>query len=199
MANKNLDSTSSSYNFNEKKIKINHLEKIREDIRDEIKRRIEQRDRYSIEFTIALSAIIAVSFYQAQNKFILIFLPGISNYFSWLIFYSYRIHIILVQYIYTKIEPSLSELCKLELENEWQHYYKMHEEYGIRRPFFLIINWLITFIILFYLILTEDLSNEIYRLLICASFVIYPLSALIITLKYKTTDMDNVDNKRLVS
>jgi hypothetical protein len=41
---------------------IKHLEALREDARDEIKRRIEQRDKYSIQLTIALAAIVAVSF-----------------------------------------------------------------------------------------------------------------------------------------
>jgi hypothetical protein len=39
-----------------------HLEKIRDDIRDEIKRRIDQRDKYSIQLTVVLSAIVGVSF-----------------------------------------------------------------------------------------------------------------------------------------
>lgn len=41
---------------------IAHLEVIRQDIRDEIKKRIEQRDRYSIQLISALGALVTVAF-----------------------------------------------------------------------------------------------------------------------------------------
>jgi hypothetical protein len=48
-----------------------HLEKLRDDARDEIKRRIEQRDKCSIQLTIALGAIVAVAFSKNLDKALL--------------------------------------------------------------------------------------------------------------------------------
>lgn len=116
---------------------IYHLDALREDARDEIKRRIEQRDRYSIQLVIALSAIFAVSLYRAEFFSVLTIVPLVSWYFTSLILYSYDIHYILAEYLRDEIEPLLSELCNIPKNIEWQNYYEGKKISGIRREFFI--------------------------------------------------------------
>ena len=107
---------------------IAHLEKLREDIRDEIKKRIEQRDKYSIQLTIALSAVIAIAFSKTKDENfvysgILIVVPLISIYFNVLIMYSYTIHRTAARYLREKIEQELANLCGTPIDMEWENYY----------------------------------------------------------------------------
>jgi len=92
-----------------------HLEKLRDDVRDEIKKRIEQRDKYSIQLTIALGAIVAFTFRSGSSgsSQALIAAPLVSIYFTVLILYSYRIHKILARYLREEIEPRLAELHEI--------------------------------------------------------------------------------------
>jgi len=63
------------------KRQIAHLELLRQDARDEIKRRIEQRDKYSIQLTIAIGAILAFSIRPNGSSLTLIAIPIVSIYF----------------------------------------------------------------------------------------------------------------------
>jgi len=133
---------------------IAHLEAIRIDIRDEIKRRIEQRDKYSIQLTIALAALVAISLSTGFGKALLA-APLVSIYFTVLILYSYRVHSILARYLCEEIEPELSLRCETPSEKEWETWYQKQEVPGIRRSFFLRALWVVTSISLFYLWVAE--------------------------------------------
>jgi FtsH-binding integral membrane protein len=147
---------------------LDHLEVLRKDTRDEIKRRIEQRDKYSIQMTIALGALIAVSFSSTNSpdlRMVLIAVPLVSLYFTVLILYSYRVHKVLATYLKDKIEPKLAEGYSIDLGLEWENYYKDHEVQGIRRWFFLVTLWAVTGLSLGYLWYIRDSQTELNAVL----------------------------------
>ena len=128
---------------------IAHLEVLRADGRDEIKRRIQQRDQYSIQLTIALSAILAAAF-AAGKQIIVILAPLITAYFVRLIFTSYRLHELLVHWLKTYIEPELAKLCNtppnIELET-----WLANQEKGRRKKIFVWALWGVTVLSMGYL------------------------------------------------
>ena len=158
---------------------IEHLEAIRQDVRDEIKRRIEQRDKYSIQMTMALGAIVALSFPTDFGK-ALMAAPLITIYFTVLVLYSYRIHGLLVLYLREEIEPELARLCGTSREKEWETWYKAHAVPGIRRAFFLCTLWLVCIASPAYLWMAETEQTE-FRMALIVATTIYILAASAIT------------------
>ena len=161
-----------------------HLERLLQDARDEIKRRIEQRDKYSIQLTIALGVLVAVSFSSTSSpdlRMVLIAIPLVSLYFTTLILYSYRVHQVLAKYLSDKIEPKLAEGYKVDLDMEWENYYKEQEVPGIRRWFFMAALWVVTILSLVYLWFNNDLRTELGAALLIMT-ILYGILVIIITL-----------------
>src|SRR6266851_2489301 len=107
-----------------------HLETLRADVRDEIKRRIEQRDKFSIQLTISLGAILAVAFSKPELSRVLVAAPLVSIYFTVLILYSYRIHKVLTKYLREKLEPELASAIGSAIDFELATYYSKHAVAG---------------------------------------------------------------------
>lgn len=151
---------------------IAHFEKIRQDSRDEVKRRIEQRDKYSIQLSLALAAVVAVSFSNPDLRAVLIAAPLVSIYYTVLILYSYRVHHVLAKYLREEIEPALAYLYGTPLDKEWETYYakQKHVVPGIRRQFFLYALWIVSASSLGYLWLAQC-SQLGWPLLLIASVV----------------------------
>jgi len=160
-----------------------HLEAILQYKRDEIKRRIKQRDKYSIQLTIALGAIVAVSFPPTAFSKALIAAPLVSIYFTVLILYSYRIHRLLALYLREKIEPELARLCGTSPAIEWETYYVDHAVPGIRRSFFLGALWVTCVVSLAYLWMAESGQTE-FRIVLIVATTIYMLAAIAITVAF---------------
>jgi hypothetical protein len=136
----------------DKQTAIAHLEALREDMRGEIKDRIKQRDQYSIQLTIALASIVAISASgggltgAATNlhlERVLVAAPLVSIYFTTLILYSYRVHKMISAYLRTVIEPNLAQLCGTRPDQEWESHYQQHAIPGIRKSFFLSALWIV--------------------------------------------------------
>lgn len=163
---------------------IAHLEAIRQDIRDEIKRRIQQRDRYSIQLTIALGAIVAVSFSTPNFGKVLIAAPLVSIYFTMLILYSYRVHRISAEYLRCKIEPELARLCETSPDIEWETHYNTLAVPGIRELFFKWALWLVTVLSLTYLWTVES-KNCGFIIVLGLTTAAYIGTALWITLVFR--------------
>lgn len=168
---------------------IAHLESIKKDIRDEVKQRIEQRDKYSIQLTIGLGGIVAVSFGPTGFEKALIAAPLVSIYFTVLILYSYRIHKILASYCRDMIEPELARLCGTSPDMEWEAYYLTQDVPGIRRVFFMVALWVITVLPPLYLWFVEE-QVEIFELtwfrsVLIVSEIVFIVASLTITLKFK--------------
>ncbi len=132
-----------------------HLETLRADVRDEIKRRIEQRDKFSIQLTISLGAILAIAFSKPELSRVLVSAPLVSIYFTVLILYSYRIHAVLTLYLREKLEPELASVAGLPVDFELETYYSKHSVAGIRKTFFLAALWIVTLGSLAYLFSSE--------------------------------------------
>lgn len=164
----------------DRRIAIVHLEVLRQDARDETKRRIEQRDKYSIQLTIALAAIVAVSVSRLGFGKVLVVAPLVSIYFTVLILYSYRVHNVLASYLREKIEPELARRCGTPPEMEWETFYRTQAVPGIRRGFFLVGLWGLTIGSLLYLWFTESAQPEFALVLVVIS-VVYILSIAAIT------------------
>jgi len=151
-----------------------HWEEIRRDVRDEIKRRIEQRDKYSIQLIIALGAIISIAFIKSEFREVLIAAPFVSIYFTVLILYSYRIHKVLAKYFREVVGPALANLYGTPKELEWGLWYSKHEVSGIRRWFFLGTMWIIAALSLLYLWLSQP--QEPFRTILIVFTVLYSLA-----------------------
>lgn len=158
-----------------------HLEKIRDDIRDEIKRRIDQRDKYSIQLTVVLSAIVGVSFSKPGFEKILLAAPLASIYFTVLILYSYRIHAVLAGYLREKIEPALAALAGTDPSIEWERYYLDHAVPGIRRGFFLTALWVVTIVSL--LLLRVRVPDQGFLPILIGAGTLYLLACLLVWYK----------------
>jgi hypothetical protein len=159
---------------------INHLEKLREDIRDEIKKRIGQRDNYSISLTIASGTIMAIAFSASKYKEILIALPLISIYFTVLIMYSYEIHRLAAKYLREEIEPRIAKLCETPISIEWETYYRKNNIPGIRSSFFLMMMIIISVFSLGYLWYADDVSIDYIILKIFTIFYTVLIISIII-------------------
>jgi len=162
---------------------IAHFETLRQDIRDETKRRIEQRDKYSIQLTIALGVLVAVSFSTTGLRMVLIAAPLVSIYFTVLILYSYQVHDVLAKYLREEIEPELARLCGTPPEKEWETYYKTQEVPGIRQWFFLVALWTACALSLLYLWLAE-IEQAGFTVLSVATAA-YGLAAIVITVVFR--------------
>ena len=138
-----------------RRIQIAHLETIKEDIRNEIKKRIEQRDKYSYQLTLSLGAILSIAFSKYGE--VIIVAPLVSIYFTTLILYSYRIHSILAQYLRKEIEPLLADLCGTPPDIEWETYYEAQKlKPGIREAFFKATLWPVYVMSLIFLCTTDS-------------------------------------------
>jgi D-glycero-D-manno-heptose 1,7-bisphosphate phosphatase len=117
---------------------INHYENINNDIRDEMKKRIAQRDTYSNQTIIALAAIIAIAFGPLNFDKALIAAPLISIYFTVLILYSYRIHQYLSDYLINVVYSKYEKLYEnITITDEWELYHRLNNtKPGIRKRFF---------------------------------------------------------------
>lgn len=156
---------------------IAHLEMIRQDVRDEVKRRIEQRDKYSIQMTIALGALVAISFSTTGLRMILVAVPLVSIYFTVLILYSYKIHRLLAQYLREEVEPELARLCGTAGDKEWETYYLEHAVPGIRRWFFQGTLWAVVALSLLYLWSEKNVVNELGKTALIVVTIVYALLA----------------------
>lgn len=170
---------------------IVHLEKLRDDARDEIKRRIEQRDKYSIQLTIALGAIVAVAFSKNLDKALLA-APLVSIYFTVLILYSYRVHRILARYLRDEIEPELADFYGVPKIKEWETYYQNKDNShkhkvvpGIRLSFFILMLWIVCLGSPSYILIRQwDQDGWKDKIIVFVFAVAYLVAAVCITKKF---------------
>jgi len=168
------------------KDQVAHLEILRADARDEIKRRIEQRDKYSIQLTVALSVIVGAAFSEKGLQRVLIAAPLVSVYFSVLILYSYRVHAVLAKYLREVVEPELAQICGTERRWEWEHYYSVEYRPGIRRRFFLTALWVVSTVSMAYLFMYNSIpsgrpTDELFFWVLVTVSVLYLVACLSIT------------------
>lgn len=117
--------------------RLDHLERIHLDGRDEIKRRIAQRDNFSTQLVLAITTSLAIAA-AAGDKFvrILLVMPLAAGFFVMMILYSYRIHDRIVGYLRWELEPELALQSGTPIRIQWESYYGRREVPGLRRNFF---------------------------------------------------------------
>jgi hypothetical protein len=133
--------------------KAAHWEAVRQDIRDEIKRRIEQRDKFSYQMALGLGAVFGLSFSSNDLRKVLIAAPLIAVYFTALILYSYEVHKVLARYLREVVEAQLAQTLGTRSKDEWENWYVSLGKQipGIRSSFFKWVQWLILGITIFVL------------------------------------------------
>jgi hypothetical protein len=123
--------------------KINHYERVREDVRNEIKMRMKQRGSFAIQLITMLVLLCAFAFAEKGYNQVLIVAPLLSVFYTMQILYSYRMHDVLARYLREILEPQLTALCKINPAHEWQSYTFKTAKSGILRVFFLWAMWVV--------------------------------------------------------
>ncbi len=166
--------------------KIQHLENIRNDVRDEIKNRITQRDKYSIQQLISLGVITGVAFSRPELIYVLFIAPAVSLYYTMLLIYSYKIHDFSTKYLREVLEPELADLCDLNQKIELQNYYRNNKSKpGIRREFFIATMWIVVTSTLFYLWYIYYLDQSFVIVLFVLS-IVFVTAAVFLTRDFKS-------------
>ena len=139
---------------------LQHFQLLRQDIREEMKYRMQQRDNYSIQMIIALGTLVGIAATsittQIQSNRALIAAPLISIYYTILILYSYRVHRLLSKYLREMIEPELSIRCDISIDFEWENWYIKNAVPGIRKSFFLGSLWVTCILSPLYIAFSEQ-------------------------------------------
>ncbi|MCD9022126.1 hypothetical protein [Cohnella silvisoli] len=123
--------------------KINHYEKVKEDVRSEIKMRIKQRDYFAIQLVIMLVLLCAVGFADKGYTQVLIVAPLLSVFYTMLILHSYRKHDALARYARDVLDPQLAELCQIDPAHEWHSFDFKTAKSGVLRVFYLWAMWVV--------------------------------------------------------
>jgi hypothetical protein len=156
-----------------------HLEKIKKDLRDEIKKRIDQRDKYSIQLTVVIAALVAIAFSERGFQKALIAAPLASIYFTVLILYSYRVHRLISKFLREVIEPRLAAGAASDPAQEWETYYEANAIPGIRKGFFIAALWVVTLASIAFLYAMQWRDESFRAVLVIASVVYVAGCALI--------------------
>jgi hypothetical protein len=119
------------------------------DLRDEIKRRIDQRTHISY-FMVAIILVALGLYVTSDNALILVFIPSVLIYWLFIIDSSYSAHLSIIGYIREKIEAKKLPLLigKVDDEEGWIYwetdYFKTKKKrYSQRFRVYIIFSWLI--------------------------------------------------------
>ena len=95
------------------------------DARNEIKQRITQRDNFAVQYIIITVTILTVAFsnYSDSVSYVTFaLLPLLTDFYTFLIDSSYKVHTRLVEYLNSEIEPEIEK--KFTGIRLWEHYCK---------------------------------------------------------------------------
>lgn len=166
-----------------------HLQAIWNDIRDDIKKKTDQRSSYAVQYILALAALVGayitlnsptVSNTTGSDSIIgailLLFAPPISIYYTILIMETFDSQQKQRSYLRTIIEPKLAQLMKVSISDEWETYFAHNDRLNLGNIYskilpslFISIMWAIFFSVL-YIIFTTNRIN-----IISDKFGLYPL------------------------
>lgn len=126
---------------------FNFLISSNNDLRNELKMRIGQRDNFGIQFVIAVGAILSISMSidSLYSSFIIFLIPILTIFYSVQILSSYSVHERLSYFIREKIEREMAEILgiKNRMDLFWENYCKFDRDLhdfklpGIRKTFFI--------------------------------------------------------------
>lgn len=118
-----------------------------EDVRNEVKQGITQRDSFSVHFIVSIGALLSLSLsIKGYASFLLFLAPLAADFYAAQIFYSYSIHEGLSDYLSEVIEPRIAKLIEANGMQKQFYLWKSNTHFnsrfcsqkvlGIRKPFF---------------------------------------------------------------
>ncbi len=123
--------------------RISHYEGVKQDIREEIKLRIRQRDKFAVQLVFLLTLIIVFALAEGGDSLALAATPLPSVFYTWMILHSYRKQEWLARYLREVVEPELTRLCQVDPTRELETYRHAAKGPGTRKVFFLWAMWVI--------------------------------------------------------
>lgn len=190
-----MDKESESY----KKERIAYLKESQRTVRNEIEIRIGQRNTFSIQFIVAIGAILTLGFLDFKySSFLFFLMPLVTIYYTTQILYTYDLHDRCHRFLVEEIEP---ELCKLlefdEIEKQkfmWESYCdsetqrKAVRNPGTRKRLFQVSVLVMPIIasLLFFFVSYERALYETYILIIAAvlTFALFMALSIFIVAHY---------------
>lgn len=128
----------------QEKQRIAYLRQLLDQARDEIQKRIEQRDKYAIQLVIALTAVLTVAFSEFGGRMVILAAPLPTIFFTRLTLYSYRIHRARAEYIADVLESEIAGAVGDTVRAGWEgHYRSLGLRPGHRDHFFVTAMWMV--------------------------------------------------------
>ena len=148
-----IDEICNSDDWEKKQTLISHIEAIQDDVRGEIKQRINQRDSFAIQYLVSVGAVITavLSTNLDVSIYFLLIAPLLAIFYSTQILYSYSMTDKISKYIIDKLDKPLEKILGTE---EWESYSWRTKQKtktrstGIRKDFFRGAMWVITLLCL---------------------------------------------------
>lgn len=169
--------------------KISHYERVKEDVRSEIKMRIKQRDNFAIQSVIMLVLLCGVGFAGKEYNQVLIVAPLLSVFYTMFILHSYRKHDLLARYVREVLDPQLATLCKINPAHEWHSYEFKAAKSSALRSFYLLAMWVVCLGLMTFLWFNTDSGFKLTLYIIAG---VYLLSMLCLTYLF----MGDVEGRR---
>ena len=173
-------------------VKLVHYDNLRQDIRDEMKQRITQRDNLAIQFFVFMGVIITGTI--AATEYLLLLLPFVAFYFTTQILYSYRIHYALKCFLVERVEKNIIRIIDSDDRSEWQSFIDNPDDgnsraisTGVRKNFFIGCIWVVSLgsiICSAMLFIINNKTNQFHIIVIAACFAISILLNTITTYRF---------------
>lgn len=127
--------------------RIDYLIALQQELRNEVKQRVTQRDGFATQFLVGCSTVITISLMDFPYAVFLIWLmPLVTVFFSLQILYSYVIHDNLTRFLRKHVEPELSRLLGVKQPYRQNYFWETRCSFdrmisntrfpGIRKSFF---------------------------------------------------------------
>ena len=175
--------------------RLEHLTQTYNDCRGEIEMRIQQRDNFSVQFIVAIGAVLSLALSDFSHAIYLLFLmPAITMFYTMQILYSYSIHDRIHLYLVNVLEPEMRKILGYSAtELEGQPFWETHSNLqakkrklkapGIRKGFYIKACLVMPFLssVLFVLFgIQKNILEDIYLIVIIAVAFLVVYYALVI-------------------
>lgn len=167
--------------------RLEYLFALHRDLRGEIRDRIAQRDRFAVQFLVAVCAVVSVSIMEFEYApFLAAFIPVVAIFYFVQISYSYAVHNGISEFLRNRVEPEIAGLLDVPAqarhgmfwETRWEFLRRIRGNFpiGIRQRFFEVAMFAAPLVFLFLflaLVLGSDRYSKTfvwtYAVLVCAA------------------------------
>ena len=168
-----VDEICNGDDWEKKQALISHIEAVQDDVRGEIKQRINQRDSFAIQYLVAIGAIITAVLSTPLNIsiYFLLVAPLLAIFYTTQILYSYSMTDKISKYIMDCLDKPIEKILGTE---EWESYSWRTKQAtktrstGIRKDFFRGSMWVITLLCISIIVAYITLTNawQIWNILL---------------------------------